>query len=161
MLGTNDNLCRLVAVLDGRVHLNTLRHLNLALGEPRRNDEPDDTLAIGLDANILLNLGKAESSADVVDYLAEQHSGPLILPHQALIEFWNNEVPAISGPSDRLRANFKALSNELKNLIPSTTTSACRQHVSWTNFLKHMLVSWKGLLQKACVRFLSRWRTRR
>lgn len=112
------HLDALVRLLDGYTELNTLHHLNVAMGTPRREPDPDATIAIGIDANVLLNLGKGRSGADVVDYLGQKHAGPVILPHQVIVEFWNNQAGGIHALADGLRRQFEDLSTAIEQLDP-------------------------------------------
>lgn len=111
----------LVRLLDGHTPLNTLHHLNGAMRTVRPEPEPDPTIAIGLDANVLLNLGKGRSGADVVDYLGQKHVGPVILPHQVIVEFWNNQAGGIHALADGLRRQFEELSAAIEQLDPDYT----------------------------------------
>lgn len=109
---------RLRGLLSGSVRVPLVQQVLVALSDDR--PEPGVTpFAIGIDANILLNMGKGRAGADVVDYLSQQHKGPLIVPHQAILEFWNNYLGGVSGLGDSLRQNFKSLSKTVEELDPA------------------------------------------
>lgn len=107
------------ALLDHAVELDHLGKLREALKSDQTSIEPDASIAIGLDANVLLNLGKGRKGADIVDYLSQRHEGPVIVPAQALLEFWNSQLGGIYGLADRLRTAFESLSEVVNELDPS------------------------------------------
>ena len=118
MTPSSEHRAALAELLDGQTESTHLRYLNAALKSSKKDPAPDPGIAIGLDANVLLNLGKGRSGADVVDYLAQKHIGPIILPSQALIEFWNNQAGGIHALADGLRRQFDDLSDTIEQLDP-------------------------------------------
>lgn len=64
--------------------------------------------AIGIDANVFLRLAGHPKSADIVDYLNSRHSAPLILPGQAIQEFWNNQLQVVDTVASSLRKQFES-----------------------------------------------------
>lgn len=113
-----DRLERLRRLLGGGEPLELVDHVLEALTDDRPGP-PDSPFAIGIDANILLNMGKGRGGADVVDYLSQQHDGPLIVPHQVLLEFWNNYLGGVSGLGDSLRKDFESLQRTVAELDPA------------------------------------------
>ena len=112
------SLEQIVMLLDGGTEIDQLSYLSRALRPGQGRLSPDLSVAIGLDANVLLNLGKGRKGADVVDFLSQRHEGPVILPSQALLEFWNNQAGGIHGLGERLRERFDALSEVISELDP-------------------------------------------
>src|SRR5437016_6274549 len=84
----------LIKVLDRQTTLGALDALVGALN-PVSTIVPIGQTAIGLDANVFLRLTGHRRSIDIIDYLSSTHSAPLILPSQAVQEFWNNQLQAI------------------------------------------------------------------
>lgn len=72
--------------------------------------------AIGIDTNVFLRLGKHPKSSDILDYLTVKHDAPLILPGQAVQEFWNNTLSAVGTISKGLEAKVKQLQKEVATL---------------------------------------------
>jgi hypothetical protein len=98
----------LLAVLDRRREINALDALASAL----RGDgfeSPLGETAIALDSSVFLRLG---AHADVIDYLNIAHAAPLVLPGQAVQEFWNNQLQVIDSVSAGVRKKFDALKLE-------------------------------------------------
>lgn len=118
MHAPGEHIARLVGVLDGRLETAVLRHLRAIIDHPQASPEPDAEIAFGFDASILLNVGKGRSGPDVVDYLGQRHTGPLIVPAQALMELWNGHVGGIHALGDELRQRFTELTQVLEELDP-------------------------------------------
>jgi len=107
-------------LLDGGWELPVADSLIAAVDVAQSAPDPTDTsFVLALDANVLLNLGKGRTGADVIDYLSQIHDGPLIVPSQTLLEFWNNHLNSISGVADRLRDTFGRLEGQVKDLDPT------------------------------------------
>lgn len=80
---------RLIEVLDRQTACDTLTALVSAMrAEPTKIPLADT--AIGLDSNVFLRLSRHSRGADIIDYISATHTAPLILPGQAIQEFWNN-----------------------------------------------------------------------
>lgn len=75
--------------------------------------------AIGFDSNVLLNFAKGRKGPDLVDYLGKLHKGPVILPSQAVQEFWNNKIPSVDGLSDQVRKTFESLQGLVNQIDPA------------------------------------------
>jgi hypothetical protein len=73
------------------------------------------TIAVGIDTNALYRLAD-KRRADVVDYLATRHAGPIVLPGQVVQEFWNNILGGMPRASELVRSKYSALSDEVKKL---------------------------------------------
>ena len=106
------------SILNLEVELDHLGKLREALKSSTQDTVPDSSIAIGLDTNVLLNLGKGRQGPDMVDYLSQQHQGPVILPAQALVEFWNNKLSSIQGLAERLQSAFDNLRQTIRELDP-------------------------------------------
>ena len=99
---------RLIGVLDRQAAFEPLGALVNAL-RPVPNGVALERTAIGLDANVFLRLSGHSKSADIIDYLSSAHSAPLILPGQAIQEFWNNQLQAVDTVTSGLRKKFDVL----------------------------------------------------
>lgn len=74
--------------------------------------------AIGLDSSVFLRLGAHAKSEDMIDYLSSRHTAPLILPGQAIQEFWNNQLQVVDTISTNLKKKFDVFQSELKKADP-------------------------------------------
>ena len=99
---------RLISVLDRQTEFRPLDALVFAL-HPVPNAVALERTAIGLDANVFLRLSAHPKSVDIIDYLSSTHSAPLILPGQAIQEFWNNQLQAVETIAAGLRRKFDLL----------------------------------------------------
>jgi len=66
-----------------------------------------------LDANVFLRLATHSKSADIIDYLTSRHSAPLVLPGQAIQEFWNNQLQVVDTIAATLKKQFEAFKTTL------------------------------------------------
>lgn len=100
-------------VLDRSNSIDAINPLISAVDQKPQGQSLNDT-AIGIDTNILLNLSNSSRAADVFDYLGSQHNPPLVLPGQAIQEFWNNQLSAVETIGDRLRKSFQKFSEDIQ-----------------------------------------------
>lgn len=98
----------LIRVLDRQTTINSLDALVHTM-RPEQREIPLERTAIALDANVFLRLSNHPKSVDIIDYLSAAHSAPLILPGQAIQEFWNNQLQAVDTVTSGLRKKFEAL----------------------------------------------------
>lgn len=103
------------SVLGRRHNLDALTALTTSLGEESAINDVSDA-AIGIDSSVFLGLAKVSNPADIVDSLGVAHSGPLILPGQAIQEFWNNQAAVVETFSKRIRNKFDTLRKECEKL---------------------------------------------
>ena len=125
----------LEGLLDRRTTLGALDALIDAL-RPTRVAIPLDRTAIGLDANVFLRLGNHPRGDDVVDYLGTRHAAPLILPGQAIQEFWNNQLQAVETVSQNLKRKFDAFKGEFSKVDKSFSDFAGKMTESLDQFGK-------------------------
>lgn len=109
---------RLLAVLDRQVPFESLSSLIHAL-HPSPSTQPLQSTAIGLDANVFLRMSSHSKSADIIDYLSSAHAAPLILPGQAVQEFWNNQLQAVDSVAAGLRKRFEQLKTDVSRVDPA------------------------------------------
>jgi hypothetical protein len=120
MLPTERDLKELSELLHSELLLPAIDHVLDALDPSTSRDHPQETtFVLALDANVLLNLSKGQTGTEVIDYLSAIHEGPVILPFQALLEFWNNHVGGITGVAEKLRKEFNALDQHVRDLDPN------------------------------------------
>jgi hypothetical protein len=108
----------LARLLDRQSSIPALDALVAAI-KPAPSAVPLQESAIALDANVFLRLGNHAKSTDIVDYLSAQHSAPLILPGQAVQEFWNNQLHVVDTVAAGLKKRFDALKFEFQGLDPA------------------------------------------
>ncbi len=109
----------LVKLLDRHTTIDSLGALVTAMSPVMVNGRSISTIAIGLDANVFLKLGSHARREDIVDYLDERHPAPLILPGQAIQEFWNNQLSAIETVSASVKKKFDALRIDAQKIDPN------------------------------------------
>jgi hypothetical protein len=106
---------RLIGVLDRQVACDSLSALVSAMKPEAHPASLEDT-AIGLDANVFLRLSGHSKSIDIIDYLGSRHTSPLILPGQAIQEFWNNQLQVVDTVAASLRKQFDAFKGSLNKV---------------------------------------------
>ncbi len=106
---------RIVSVLDRQTTCDSLSALILAIKPETQKITLSDT-AIGLDANVFLRLAGHPKSADIVDYLDSRHSAPLVLPGQAIQEFWNNQLQVVDTIAATLKKQFDTFKATLEKV---------------------------------------------
>ncbi len=74
------------------------------------------SFVIALDTNALHNVSLQRDQGQIVEYLRQDHSGALILPGQALIEFWNHRIVDLSRRGRGVYSTINKLVDELKKL---------------------------------------------
>jgi len=72
--------------------------------------------AIAIDANVFMRVSTHSKSTLIIDYLASQHSAPLVLPGQAVQEFWNNQIDAVDTVATKLKKSFDALRTQIEKV---------------------------------------------
>ena len=84
------------------------------------NLNPDDVdlsnIAFGIDTNALIRIVQKRQGTNVSDYL-DNHTAPVILPGQAVQEFWNNKGGAMNTMGNELNSgfeNFKKVVNRIR-----------------------------------------------
>ena len=108
---------RLLEVLDRRIACEALNSLVSAL-QPVPSSLPLSETAIGLDANAFLRIPTHAKAEDIIDFLSAAHTAPLIIPGQAIQEFWNNQLQAVDTVASSLQKKFDAFRVELSKLDP-------------------------------------------
>lgn len=108
-------LNQLHRVLDRFEELDALTPLIAALDDTAQDVDIADT-AIGIDANVFLRLSSADNAEDVFDYLGSKHTSPLVLPGQAVQEFWNNQLNAVQTIGDNLSSSFSKFEKEIEKI---------------------------------------------
>ena len=107
----------LVDVLSRQAPSEPLAALVAALKPESSTASLADT-AIGFDSSVFLRLGAHPKSEDIIDYLSSKHPAPLILPGQAIQEFWNNQLHAVDTIAANVKKKFDAFQVELKKADP-------------------------------------------
>lgn len=69
--------------------------------------------AIAFDSSAFLRLG---AQTDVIDYLNIHHPAPIILPGQAIQEFWNNHLNVVDTIATGIGKKFEALEAEVRKV---------------------------------------------
>jgi hypothetical protein len=121
MSGTDENaryadaVERLEGVLDRRVPMAPLPALTQAMSNSPAQEIDLSKIAIGFDSSVFLRLANDPKSADILDYLP-RHNAPLILPGQAIQEFWNNQVSVMHTLSKSMKKSFDQLAKDVNKL---------------------------------------------
>lgn len=79
-------------------------------------------MAVCFDSNVFINMGKGAKGAELIDYFAQQHSAPLILPSQVLIELWNNQLTGVEAYVGKLGRQFEELNKTIAEIEPHYST---------------------------------------
>jgi PIN like domain len=103
---------RLIDVLDRQVTWDSLNALVSAI-KPEASRAKLEVTAIGLDANVFLRLAGHSKNVDIIDYLGSRHTAPLVLPGQAIQEFWNNQLQVVDTVAASLRKQFETFKASL------------------------------------------------
>ncbi len=109
---------RLLAVLDRQVQVDVAQALADAFDVRAAQPTPLTEIAFGLDSSVFLKLAaKSASATDQVDLLVSDRTGPLILPAQAVQEFWNNhQYNYVKSTADKMRDSFDVLMKDVEKL---------------------------------------------
>jgi hypothetical protein len=113
------NLDVLEAVLDRQITIDSLGALLSSVDRKPLKNIQLENVAIGIDSSVFLKLANHSKSEDIVDYLGSKHTGPLILPGQAIQEYWNNQYSAIPSIASKIREKFESLEKEADKLGPN------------------------------------------
>ena len=117
MFGTKDvSINRLKAVLDRQLSVDSLEAMCLAINPKLRSYTQLESIAFGIDSSVFLRLAKHKKREDILDYLRTKHSAPLILPGQAVQEYWKNQHSVISTKSKEIKKIFAQLKLEVEGL---------------------------------------------
>jgi hypothetical protein len=108
---------RLIEVLDRQIECEAFSSLVSAL-QPAPSSLPLLETAIALDANAFLRIPSHPKAEDIIDFLSAAHTAPLIIPGQAIQEFWNNQLQAVDTVASTLQKKFDAFRLELGKLDP-------------------------------------------
>lgn len=109
-------LAKLESVLDRQSQINSLEALYFAAVNKNKARPLVETVAIGIDANVFLKLVGHKKGPDIADYLRTEFAGPLIVPGQAVQEFWNNRLSAIDTQATLLKKKFIEFKKEAEKL---------------------------------------------
>ncbi|CAN5923017.1 hypothetical protein BH11PSE3_BH11PSE3_12420 [soil metagenome] len=108
----------LIRVLDRQINFDSLGALVSAIRSDASTTPLAET-AICLDATVFLRLAGHPKSADIVDYLSSRHTAPLILPGQAIQEFWNNQLHVVDTVAATLKKQFASFKDALSKVDKS------------------------------------------
>nr|CAD6603980.1 hypothetical protein RTCK_01501 [Rhizobium sp. TCK] len=106
---------RLLSLFNREIEFNPLSALISAIRSEPTNI-PLSSTAIGIDANVFLRISSNKKGADITDYLASAHEAPIILPGQAVQEFWNSRLGAVPTIAIALGKQIEALGTEISKL---------------------------------------------
>lgn len=79
-------------------------------------------MAVCFDSNVFINMGKGAKGAELIDYFAQQHNAPIILPSQVLVELWNNQLTGVEAYVGRLGRQFDELNKTIVEIEPHYST---------------------------------------
>ncbi len=114
-----DKLNSLEELLDRRTPIRAVEALHQSIVRAASPERSLEKTAFGFDASVFLKLATHPKRDDIVDSLGAKLIGPLILPGQAIQEFWNNQLAAVSTVADGLKKRFDALRAEAEKLDPN------------------------------------------
>jgi hypothetical protein len=119
------------SVFARRDRIDALGALTHSLGSEIEISDITDA-AIGIDSSVFLGLARLNNSADVIDSLGIAHTGPLILPGQAVQEFWNNQAASVETFSRNIKTRF----DELRKACDKLSNEFLEFHAKFDDILK-------------------------
>jgi hypothetical protein len=111
----NDDQDAVFRVLNRETPIAALDALVGAL-DPADEDWPVSSLAIAIDTNVFLRMAVHSDSEDIIDYLVTKHLAPIILPGQAIQEFWNNQLVAVDTVAKGLKKDFEKFKKSVQSI---------------------------------------------
>jgi len=116
------NLAKLLRILDRHEQIPALESLAFSVkGEVKKIDLKKT--AIVLDANVFLRIPAHKKSSDIIDYLSGPHEKPVVVPGQAIQEFWNNQLSAIDTVYKTVSKKYNDMSREVDKFKNSGVSS--------------------------------------
>ncbi|MDP1711811.1 MAG: PIN-like domain-containing protein [Candidatus Nanopelagicaceae bacterium] len=100
---------RILKSLSWEGDLASLDSLQYALKGGARTLQISLDTAICFDSNVFLRIAGGQNAAELIDYLDNKHTGPLLLPSQVILEFWNNQGTFIDEYGTRILSKFDEL----------------------------------------------------
>lgn len=143
-------------VLNREVDIAAIGALESALEQgDSTNAMPDDQIVaartvIAFDTNVFLRLSGHQKADDVVDFLRTSFHGKLLLPGQAIQEFWNNQLSAVETVASSIKKHSDNLKKEVEKIDPSYSDFASR----FRGLLDEFQVSYGYLYDEATLRRL-------
>lgn len=113
------------------------------------------TTAIAIDANVFMRVATHPKSALIIDYLASQHSAPLILPGQAVQEFWNNQIDAVDTVATKLKKSFDDLRRQIERVPEELSDFTNRMNALLDEFSENHGYIYEGATVSKTSEFLS------
>jgi len=110
----DEHLERIRKVLEGDIPTDSMAAVTAALERQDTDPVPGERIAFCLDANVIL---KVHNLTDVVDYLGSRHQGLLVMPSQAIQEFWNNKS-ATQSVAEKVKTHYTNLAKVVDALDP-------------------------------------------
>lgn len=143
-------------VLNRSTDVESLRELHRGLSERERPHLGiNQTIAFGFDANAIFRLGLGAQGANSLDYLTNQHYGPVIIPGQAVQEVWNNFLAGVEPNAKAVSRKLGELENELATIgqelgvlgdgAKAAVQALIKSHGDWTD--SQALVEFEGAVR--------------
>ncbi len=114
-LRISDLTAEVFAVLNRDTAIDGLGALLSSLGRSNSDFTLEET-AIAFDANVLLRLSNHPRNADIIDFLRTRHRGPVLLPGQAIQEFWNSQFQAVESLAVSVKKKFASLKDDVQKV---------------------------------------------
>ncbi|HEX8585616.1 MAG TPA: PIN-like domain-containing protein [Allosphingosinicella sp.] len=109
---------RLLALMERKAALPALEGLLTAL-KPSKAGRTLEGTAVAFDSSVFLRLSSHRRRDDIVDYLESRHKWPIILPGQAIQEFWNNQFQAVESTAAAIKGKFSQIREEIAKIDPT------------------------------------------
>ncbi len=120
-MSSKDRIAKLRGLLSWQDELSPFSPLIASVGRTNAGQLSPDA-AVCFDANVYLNLGKGSRSTELIDYFGGRHMGPLLVPHQVLLELWNNHLGSIEVFTSRLQKQVGELSKTIEEIDAGYST---------------------------------------
>lgn len=116
---------RVFRVLNRETTIDSLEELRAGLIDGDRvGVDTSKPFALGFDTNAFFRLGLSKNGPAAVDYVSGAHTGPVIIPGQAIQEIWNNSLSVVQPQASVIKKKFDDLSLEISKLDQSLGPSA-------------------------------------
>ena len=114
---SEEALCALEDLIGRKEPVDTIGSLLSATSyQPNKSPPSVQGCAICIDANVFIRLATMDARAQVIDYLASLHKGPVIVSAQALQEVWNNYLNGVETRAQEIKTKFESLSKLVTDL---------------------------------------------
>ena len=111
-------IVEVLQVINRNVDISLLASLKSAL-KTNSCKKPLSKTVIAFDANVFLRINNHPNSEDIIDFLRTSFDGELVLPSQAVQEFWNNQYNVVVTLADKIEKDLNSLDKNIRKIDES------------------------------------------